>query len=127
MMVAFDRNCNGVPDEDEWYELAGSEYHNPKTVKNYEITYTRPSVHAPVPNPQGTLTDTLYIPWTDNQGTQGISQNRFHTQSYYPEWLHDDKLTFQGFSVTTKWGGRESCGILLCALCLSLGVCRQSS
>lgn len=97
VMVAFDRNCNGVPDEDEWYELAGSEYHNPKTVKNYEITYTRPSVHAPVPNPQGTLTDTLYIPWTDNQGTQGyFPKNRFHTQSYYPEWLHDDKLIFRG-------------------------------
>lgn len=24
-MVAFDRNCNGRADDDEWYELAGSE------------------------------------------------------------------------------------------------------
>lgn len=40
-MVAFDRNCNGRADDDEWYELAGSENGKPTTLKNYEITYFR--------------------------------------------------------------------------------------
>lgn len=38
VMVSVDTNGNGVPD-DEWYELAGSEYYKKETLKNYEITY----------------------------------------------------------------------------------------
>ena len=41
VMVSVDTNGNGVPD-DEWYELAGSEYYKKETLKNYEITYYRP-------------------------------------------------------------------------------------
>ncbi len=33
---------DGLPD-DEWYEIAGSEYGHAKTVKNYEITYYKPN------------------------------------------------------------------------------------
>ncbi len=39
--VSFDTNQNGLPD-DEWYELAGSEYYKPETVKEYSITYRKP-------------------------------------------------------------------------------------
>lgn len=38
VMVAFDRNRNGRPDSDEWYELAGSEHGKPTTKAGYEIT-----------------------------------------------------------------------------------------
>ena len=38
VMVSYDANENGLPD-DPWYELAGSEYSKPETVKNYQITY----------------------------------------------------------------------------------------
>lgn len=97
VMVAFDRNMNGVPDEDEWYELAGSEYYKPATLKNYSITYRRPDGHDPVPDVSGTLTDTLYIPWTDSEGGHGyVAKNMFHTQSYYPGWIEEDEMTFTG-------------------------------
>lgn len=97
VMVAFDRNCNGKADEDEWYELAGSEYHKPTTIKDYEITYSRPTVHTPVPNPMGTLIDTLYIPWKDNQGAKGyFAKNMYHAQDYYPAWIAEDEMTFRG-------------------------------
>lgn len=97
VMVAFDRNMNGRPDDDEWYELAGSEYNNSATIKNYGITYSRPVEHDPVPDISGTLTDTLYIPWKDNRGNSGhIYKNMYHTQSYYPEWIDADELTFSG-------------------------------
>ncbi len=33
IMVAYDRNKNGKPDNDEWYEIAGSEYFKNTTVK----------------------------------------------------------------------------------------------
>ncbi|RZK24692.1 MAG: PKD domain-containing protein, partial [Flavobacterium sp.] len=35
--VMKDENKNGLPD-DTWYELAGSEYNAPSTIKNYSIT-----------------------------------------------------------------------------------------
>ena len=97
-MVALDTNCNGMPDEDEWYELAGSEYHNPMTRHGYEITYSHPDGHQPVRDPTGILTDTLYIPWRDNFGGKGfVAKNMYHTQSYWPQWLdREDVLTFRG-------------------------------
>ncbi len=98
VMVAFDRNCNGKADDDEWYELAGSEYHNPTTLKEYEIVYSRPdAAHIPVKDATGMLTDTLYIPWEDNRGGSGyVAKNSFHTQSYYPEWIKEDNMVFRG-------------------------------
>lgn len=86
VMVAYDRNKNGKADEDEWYELAGSEYAKPTTVKGYEITYRRPAGDA--------LAD---IPWTDNRGGSGtIMRNSYHRQDYYPLWIDDAELTFSG-------------------------------
>jgi len=97
IMVAYDRNKNGKPDDDEWYEIAGSEYNNPKTVHNYEITYYRPDPKKPAKPDGGFMSDTEYIRWTDNQGNSGYkSKNTFHNQSYFPSWIKEDKITFKG-------------------------------
>ncbi|MBO5553559.1 MAG: PKD domain-containing protein [Paludibacteraceae bacterium] len=40
VMVSVDANGNGKPD-DEWYELAGSEYNSDKTDHHYTVTYRR--------------------------------------------------------------------------------------
>lgn len=98
IMVSYDKNNNGIPD-DEWYEIAGSEHNNPKTIKNYEITYYRPDpTKAPVRDPKRAYaTDVEYIKWTDNQGKSGYKEkNQFHNQNYFPEWIKDDKVTFKG-------------------------------
>ena len=98
VLVAFDWNQNGLPDDDEWFELAGSEYHKPETIKNYEITYFCPDPDKKLfPDETGQLTDTAYIRWTDNQGETGyIEKNKFHVQAYYPKWVKEDQLTFRG-------------------------------
>ncbi len=97
VMVSYDMNCNGLPD-DEWYELAGSEYHSPATRHNYIITYHRPDPnHAPVEDEDGYLDDLVYIPWSDSTGATGyVAKNIFHSQSYWPLWLDADHLTFSG-------------------------------
>lgn len=97
VMVSFDANCNGIPD-DEWYELAGSEYHKPETLHGYEITYSRQNDgHTPVEDESGYLTDMIYIPWHDSLGGSGyIAKNIFHSQEYYPQWVSDNELTFKG-------------------------------
>lgn len=98
VMVSIDANGNGMPD-DEWYELAGSEYTNPLTRHNYSVTYERtPDDHQPTPDSdQKYRTDTTYIHWTDNEGKDGyIEKNTYHKQAYYPEWIQADRLTFTG-------------------------------
>lgn len=89
VMVCQDLNKNGVPDPNEpWYELAGSEYHDPTTVHNYEITYYRPE-------PDGQKSN---IRWTDNQGNEGyVTHISYATQStMYPLWVPENTLTFKG-------------------------------
>ena len=98
VMVSYDANGNGKPD-DEWFELAGSEYHNPATKHGYSVTYFRPEPgHTPTPsvlNPA--LTDTTYIRWTDNLGGTGyMNELTYHNQPYYPEWIAEPSLTFTG-------------------------------
>ncbi|KAA6350597.1 hypothetical protein EZS27_002080 [termite gut metagenome] len=84
VLVSKDVNNNGLPD-DNWYELAGSEYRSDKIIRGYEITYYRP------------VSPLADVRWTDNQGEEGyIPRNSFHTEnSYYPLWM-DDKITFRG-------------------------------
>ncbi|WP_455496938.1 DUF4465 domain-containing protein [Coprobacter sp.] len=113
IMVSQDKNGNGIPD-DEWYELAGSEYSNPKTVHNYKITYYRPQYDIEirngetpdinyVNNPASFRTETennniADVKWEDNLGNTGyVLRNTFHKQqSYYPMWIESDELTFSG-------------------------------
>ncbi len=89
VLVCQDRNKNGKPDpEEDWYELAGSEYKHPLSIKNYEITYYRPKPDGQKKN----------IRWTDNQGGEGEIQHiSFATQaSMYPRWIKEDQISFRG-------------------------------
>lgn len=110
IMVAYDKNKNGQPDEDEWYEIAGSAHEGPaqeswyqmavnngndvSLYRNYEITYYRPnetmdsSLDVPLDE---------YIRWEDNQGHSGYKvKNIYHNQPYFPQWYEGDELTFRG-------------------------------
>ncbi|PZP44670.1 MAG: hypothetical protein DI598_14220, partial [Pseudopedobacter saltans] len=58
VMVSQDVNNNGIAD-DEWYELAGSQYDSASTIHNYKVTYYN----------QG---DGKSATWKDNQGKSGI-------------------------------------------------------
>jgi hypothetical protein len=100
VMVSTDTNGNGLPD-DEWYELAGSEYSKESTLHNYTITYYKPTKGAtPNPDPDYSyITDRNYIRFTTNDPEQAegyVMQNSFHEQSYWPEWISDESISFSG-------------------------------
>lgn len=97
IMVSYDANNNGLPD-DEWYEIAGSEHKNGTDKKNYSITYFKPDPNKkPIPGDAKHEIDKEYIKWEDNEGNTGWKvMNSFHRQSYYPEWVKEDKITFTG-------------------------------
>lgn len=107
IMVAYDANGNGVADDHEWYEIAGSAHEDPtkelwyalavankndvKTHSDYEIIYHKPK-SEPAKEDWAT-----YIQWEDNKGNSGYrTKNQYHRQSYYPLWAKGDKLTFKG-------------------------------
>lgn len=105
VMVSQDLNHNGIPD-DPWYELAGSEYNNPRTQHDYVITYYQPDEDKePTPSKENPtmFPDTTYIRWTSNDSMNPDSvkgymwRNQYHRQSYWPGWLTDSAtLTFRG-------------------------------
>lgn len=108
IMVAYDANKNGLPDDNEWYEIAGSSHEDPTLEPwyqkakeagnnvdiyfNYEITYFRPTGE-----PETAEEKLHYIRWEDNLGNSGYKvKNSFHNQCYYPLWASGDRLTFRG-------------------------------
>lgn len=108
IMVAYDSNGNGIPDDNEWYEIAGSAHEDPtkelwyekakdsgndvNLYRNYEITYYKPESE-----PTTAEGKERYIRWEDNQGNSGYKvKNAFHNQPYYPQWVNADKITFKG-------------------------------
>lgn len=105
VMVSYDANKNGIPD-DEWYELAGSEYCKPETIHNYEITYYKPDPNkiATPDNDYPVLSDTTYIEWNANNGDKGyVSKNVHHKQNYWPEWYKVISITFKGSKLADNY------------------------
>lgn len=101
VMVAWDKNNNGKPDPDEWYEIAGSRHSDPQTIHNYTITYSRPrDGKRQYPKPEEGMMDERYIRWEDNQDKFGyIPKMNEHQQDYWPLWYTGEeakKLTFTG-------------------------------
>lgn len=108
IQVAYDVNKNGQPDEEEWFEIAGSAHHDPKqetwyerakqagniveTYLDYSITYKKPA-KEPTTNEE----KENYIYWEDNQGQKGYKvMNQYHSQPYYPQWIEEEQLVFTG-------------------------------
>lgn len=90
--VMQDVNGNGLPD-DEWYQLRGSEFDAPTTIKNYAVTYYRPESAG------------MSVNWTDNRGEKGSVDylEAFHKQpSYYPEWVPADSYTLYGTALKAR-------------------------
>ena len=110
--VMYDTNGNGLPD-DEWYELAGSEYHKAETTLDYQITYFKPDenkVREPMPG-YPFINDMTYIKWEDNQGVQYyMYRNTFHNQPYYPLWIDENELVFQGTRLANNYVDESGTG-----------------
>lgn len=99
--VAYDANKNGIADENEWYEIAGSEYNKSTTVKNYEVTYFKPDQSkAAVTGKADWQFDKEYLKWSDNKNNSGFitktTKNR--RKNYYPQWL-GESYTVKGTKV----------------------------
>jgi hypothetical protein len=75
VQVMKDINGNGIPDDGEWLELAGSDYWAKSTRHQLAVTYQNPC-----------YTVAHSVPWEASDGATGaIVSNSVHTQPYYPD------------------------------------------
>ena len=99
--VAYDANKNGIADDNEWYEIAGSEYNKSTTVKNYEITYNKPNAgKAAVTGTKDWQFDKEYLKWTDNKTAAGFitRTKKWRRYNYYPQWM-GESYTLKGTKI----------------------------
>lgn len=123
IMVSEDVNGNGLPD-DPWYEIAGSEYYKPETKHGYRLVYSRPAAdHIATPDSSYRfLTDTTYIAWKDNYGETGyVSKNSFHSQNYYPNWIKEDTMVFEGSRLADNYVDESGKGTYYVQYCYGRG------
>lgn len=90
VMVMKDLNGDGLPNDGDWYELAGSDYWLNTTKRNVKITYYNPHYN-----------DRYTIPWSTDQNENGaLLSNAFHKHPYYPDpfdfGCDRDSLTYEG-------------------------------
>jgi hypothetical protein len=92
VQVMKDLNRDGLPNDGEWYELAGSDYYLSTTQRNVTVTYYNPHYSAG-----------YAVPWAADNGTYGaLVVNRFHQHPYYPdpfdfdEYPIRDSISFTG-------------------------------
>lgn len=92
LYVMKDENGNGLPD-DTWYELIGSDSFTNGTIRNYAVTYYRPTENGQP------------VKWKDNLGNTGQIDylGSFHNQpTYYPIWIKSDEYTLYGTCLKAK-------------------------
>ena len=68
--VMNDANNDGIPNDGDWLEIKGSEYNNPETIHNYQITYLKPTSNG-------------NVTWNDNQGHHGELVPGFSSNSWW--------------------------------------------
>lgn len=84
--VAYDKNGNGKPDDDEWYEIKGDLEGTSNILSNYKLTVSGTRV-----DDEETLRSTNA--WSDNQGNSGKYSNlipEIASYDVYPHWIKGD-------------------------------------
>lgn len=96
--VAYDKNGNGKPDEDEWYEIAGSQHTKANTTKNFKITYHKKAAGAPVVvgGPNDMFTDREHIFCENNSPESYYLPRSKSKKEYYPLWASQTAVTYEG-------------------------------
>ena len=108
VQVMKDLNGNGIPDDGEWYELAGSDYRLPSTRHNASFSYCNPSynvAHA--------------VPYSTSFGSTGaVLTVDAHTQPYYPDcdifgFIPSDSYTLRGTLIAGSFDMRNPRNVTL--------------
>lgn len=103
--VAYDKNKNGKPDEDEWYEIIGSQHAKENTIKNFKITYHKKAAGLPVvvAGPNDPFTDREHIFCENNQAETYYLSRAKTRKDYYPLWATQNIAVFEGMRLNVNF------------------------
>ncbi|MFH6942656.1 hypothetical protein [Flavobacterium sp. FlaQc-50] len=103
--IAYDKNKNGKPDEDEWFEIAGSSHTKETTIKNFKITYHRPAAGKPVvvSGPNDPFSDREHLFCENNQNESYYLPRAKTKKEYYPNWIAEGTTVFEGIRLNVDF------------------------
>lgn len=106
LFVAYDKNGNGKPDDDEWYEIKGSAHDENLIADNFSVTYYRPAEDkAPVQvGPFDPFQDRESVLAENSLGESFYLSRLRNRKELCPSWINQDKFTFTGkrFNINIK-------------------------
>ena len=104
--VAYDKNKNGQPDEDEWYEIIGSQHVKENTIKNFKVTYHKKAAGLPVvvAGPNDPFTDREHIFCENNQAETYYLSRAKTRKEYFPLWATQNTAVFEGMKLNVSFG-----------------------
>ena len=95
IFVAYDKNGNGQPDDDEWYKIKGSSHHTDDLTANYSITYHRRTEGEKIP--LGTFfQDVENVYCEPSSGDPYYLVLLTNRKDLYPLWSGQDQLSYTG-------------------------------
>lgn len=97
--VAYDKNKNGKPDEDEWCEIIGSQHTKENTIKNFKITYHKKPADEPLVSNSALFLDYEHVFCENNQGATYYMERPKAKKEFYPLWAAQTTVSYEGMKL----------------------------
>lgn len=104
--VAYDKNKNGKPDEDEWYEIIGSQHTKENTTKDFKITYTKKNTGEPLVSGGRFWADIEHLLCVNNQNQSYYMAKPASTspkKDFYPSLVTENTMVFEGMKLNVDF------------------------
>lgn len=103
--VAYDKNGNGKPDDDEWYEIIGSQHTKENTVKKFKVTYHKPANGKPVVvgGPNDPFLDREHLFCENSAGETYYLPRSKGKKEYYPLWASQNTVAYEGLKLNVNF------------------------
>lgn len=102
LFVAYDENGNGIPDDDEWYEIKGSAHDKNIVTENLSITYNRPTANKKPIQIGGfdSFYDRESVFCETSLGESFYMALLKNRKELCPSWIDQNELTYIGKNFT---------------------------
>lgn len=97
--VAYDKNKNGKPDADEWYEIVGSQHAKANTIKNFKVTYHKKAVGEPLVTASAFFIDYEHVFCENNKGETYYLARPKSKKEFYPLLATQSTVTYEGLKL----------------------------
>ncbi|MCR4029864.1 MULTISPECIES: PKD domain-containing protein [Flavobacterium] len=99
IFVAYDKNKNGKPDADEWYEIAGSQHSKSTTIKNFKVTYKKKAVGEPLVTSSALWTDYEHVYCENSKEDKYYLPRPRGKKEFYPLWAAQTTVSYEGLKL----------------------------